>query len=115
MSSETDTYSPAVDIDEGHVSTAVVHVGNLSHRLGKPASPEEIQKALDAHKVNENVVETFQEIRRHLTGNGVDIERAHYCRSANNECDASWGWEELSFLYPQGIESSQQAVRDPRC
>ncbi len=63
------------DIHEGHISTAVVHVANISQRLGQPASVREIQQALEALKVNENVVETFQEIRQHLTDNGVDIEK----------------------------------------
>ncbi len=53
----------------------MVHVANISQRLGKPASPKEIQQALEALKVNENVVETFEEIRQHLTDNGVDIEK----------------------------------------
>jgi len=63
------------EIIEGHTSTAVVHVANISQRLGKPASPKEIQKALEALKVNENVVETFQEIREHLAGHNVDMEK----------------------------------------
>jgi predicted dehydrogenase len=63
------------EINEGHISTAVVHVANISQRLGKVASASEIQQALEAIKVNENVVETFQEIRRHLADNAVDIEK----------------------------------------
>jgi len=63
------------EINEGNVSTSVVHVANISQRLGKPASAREIQQALEALKVNENVVETFQEIRQHLADNGVDIEK----------------------------------------
>ena len=62
-------------IDEGHISTSVVHVANISQRLGKPTSPKEIQSALEAMKVNENAVETFEEIRKHLSDNKVDIER----------------------------------------
>jgi len=63
------------EVNEGHISTAVVHVANISQRLGKPASAKEIQKALEALKVNENVVEKLAEIRQHLTDNGVDIEK----------------------------------------
>ena len=63
------------EVEEGHISTAVVHVGNISQRLGKPASPKEIQQTLETLKVNEDVVETFTEIRQHLTDNGVDIEK----------------------------------------
>jgi predicted dehydrogenase len=65
----------SAEVEEGHVSTSVVHVANVSQRLGKPASPREIQQALEALKVNENVVETFEEIRAHLADNGVDIEK----------------------------------------
>jgi hypothetical protein len=48
-------------------------VANISQRLGQPASPREIQQALEARKVNENAVETFAEIRQHLMDNNVDI------------------------------------------
>jgi len=63
------------EIHEGHTSTAVVHVANISQRLGQPASPQQIQQALEGLKVHENVVATFQEIRQHLADNGVDIEK----------------------------------------
>jgi predicted dehydrogenase len=63
------------EVEEGHVSTAVVHVGNLSQRLGRPASPREIERVLETLNVNENVVETFREIQQHLADNGVDIEK----------------------------------------
>jgi predicted dehydrogenase len=63
------------EITEGHLSTALIHVANISQRLGKPSSPKEIQQALEALKVNENVVETFDEIRKHLDQNGVDIDK----------------------------------------
>jgi len=62
-------------IDEGHISTSVVHVANISQRLGRPTSPKEIEQALGALKVNENAVETFDQIRRHLADNDVDIEK----------------------------------------
>ena len=63
------------EIEEGHTSTAVVHVANVSQRLGEPASPREIERALEGLKVNEDVVETFGAIRRHLADNGVDVEK----------------------------------------
>ncbi|HWE96379.1 MAG TPA: Gfo/Idh/MocA family oxidoreductase [Tepidisphaeraceae bacterium] len=63
------------EINEGHISTAVIHVANISQRLGKPASASEIQQALEGLKVNENVIENFREIRRHLADNAVDMEK----------------------------------------
>jgi predicted dehydrogenase len=62
-------------IDEGHISTSVVHVANISQRLARPTSPGEIERALGSLKVNENVVETFGQIRGHLADNDVDIEK----------------------------------------
>ena len=63
------------EINEGHTSTAVVHVANISQRFGKPTSPKEIRQALEALKVNENVAEAFEEIRKHLADNAIDIEK----------------------------------------
>jgi predicted dehydrogenase len=63
------------EINEGHTSTAVVHTANISQRLGKPASPRDIQHALETLSVKVDVVETFAEIRQHLADNGVDIEK----------------------------------------
>lgn len=63
------------EINQGHTSTALVHVANISQRFGQPASPAEIRKVLESLKVNENAVETFEEIRQHLADNNVDIEK----------------------------------------
>src|SRR3989449_3440729 len=64
------------DILEGHQSTALCHVGNISYRLGHPSSPDEIQKNLDQLKVTDDVLETFQRTRQHLAENDVDLEKS---------------------------------------
>jgi predicted dehydrogenase len=64
------------EIEEGHTSTAVVHVGNISQRLGRPASPKEIRQALEKRSAGERrEVETFEEICKHLMDNGIDVEK----------------------------------------
>jgi predicted dehydrogenase len=63
------------DILEGHQSTALCHIGNISWRLGHPASPEEIQKQLSQLKVHDDVQETFARTRKHITDNTVDLEK----------------------------------------
>lgn len=63
------------DIEEGHTSTAVVHVANISQRLGQPASPKEIQQALEATKLDPSILETFTGIRAHLAENNIDIDK----------------------------------------
>jgi len=62
-------------IVEGHVSTALTHLGNLSQILGKPAQPAEIAGQLDSHQGNYGAVEAFDQIREHLAENDVDVEK----------------------------------------
>src|SRR5437588_11582035 len=45
------------DILETHQSTALCHIGNISWRLGKPASPAEIQKQLTAASSRDTALE----------------------------------------------------------
>lgn len=63
------------DIVEGHLSTALCHLGNISYRLGQKASPAEIAKQLETLKVNDRVLETFGQVQEHLKQNGIDIEK----------------------------------------
>ena len=63
------------EINEGHISTALVHVANISQRLGQKASPQEIQQALESLDTHEDVMESFVAIRQHLADNGIDIEK----------------------------------------
>ncbi|MBM3335709.1 gfo/Idh/MocA family oxidoreductase, partial [Candidatus Sumerlaeota bacterium] len=58
------------DVLEGHLSTAMVHMANISYRLGQPSSAEEIQKAIKDR--GSEAVETFERFREHLAVNGVD-------------------------------------------
>ena len=64
------------DILEGHQSTALCHLGNISYRLGRPSSPAEIQEQLSQLKAAEHAKETFERTRQHLLENGVDVEKS---------------------------------------
>lgn len=63
------------DIVEGHTSTAMCHLGNISYRLGRPASSAQIAKQLETLRVNDNVQETFAQVQEHLKENGIDLEK----------------------------------------
>ena len=63
------------EILEGHISTAVIHVGNISQQLGSPASPAEIVEKLKTLEVNTDLVRDFEGIQKHLADNDVDIEK----------------------------------------
>ena len=62
-------------IIEGHTSTALVHVANVSQRLGQPASDEEIQKKLQTLKTNDDLLESLDAIRKHLDANRFEMEK----------------------------------------
>jgi phage host-nuclease inhibitor protein Gam len=64
------------DILEGHQSTALCHIGNISYRLGHPSSPAEIEKQLAQLKVHGDALETFERTRKHLVENNVDLEKS---------------------------------------
>jgi len=60
------------DILEGHISSALCHTGNISYRLGKPHSPEEIR---DAVKTNPDLSEALGRMEQHLAANNVDLHK----------------------------------------
>ncbi len=62
------------EILEGHQSTALCHVGNISHRLGETASPDEIRRRLESYDLNEEVSKTLSRMLAHLRSNDVDLD-----------------------------------------
>ena len=63
------------DIIEGHQSSALCHIGNISYRLGRLASPLEIGSELEAVDGCNAVYETFERTCNHLAHHGVDLEK----------------------------------------
>ena len=64
-----DLYGP---IEEGHVSSALCHVGNISHQIGQAASPEKIAEAV---KADAPLAEAHGRMLEHLAINGVDLKK----------------------------------------
>jgi predicted dehydrogenase len=60
------------DIEEGHLSSALCHTSNISHRLGHTASAEEIKEAV---KADPAFAETFDRMTEHLAANKIDISK----------------------------------------
>ncbi|HUT22955.1 MAG TPA: Gfo/Idh/MocA family oxidoreductase [Sumerlaeia bacterium] len=60
------------DILEGHLSSALCHTGNISHLLGREASPHEIHEQI---KSEPEALETFERFKEHLAANEVDITK----------------------------------------
>jgi len=60
------------DILEGHISSALCHTANISYRLGKKRTPEQIRGAI---RSNKDMDETFGRMEQHLAANMVDLRK----------------------------------------
>jgi predicted dehydrogenase len=60
------------DILEGHLSSALCHTGNVSYRLGKTHSPDEIN---EASKAMPELAEALGRMEEHLKANNVDLKQ----------------------------------------
>lgn len=63
------------EILEGHQSTALCHVGNISYRLGERRPAAEILKQLESAGLHDEATRTFTRMTAHLQANGVDLEK----------------------------------------
>ena len=61
------------DIKEGHLSSAMCHMGNVSHLLGQPHSKQELDAMAGK---NPHTAEAWQRMHEHLVKNGVDVDTA---------------------------------------
>ncbi len=60
------------DVEEGHLSSALCHLGNISLRLGKPVAGADVPAAIKEYKGNEDMVATFERTAQHLKANELD-------------------------------------------
>jgi len=58
------------EVEEGHYSAALCHLGNISYRLGKPVAVGDDIKAFAGVK---QANEAFERLKTHLKDNKVDI------------------------------------------
>jgi predicted dehydrogenase len=61
------------DILDGHLSAALCHMANVSHRLGTEAEPAAM---IEATRGNPQWSDAFERFRHHLGVNGIDIGKA---------------------------------------
>ena len=57
------------DIEQGHLSSALCHLGNISFRMGQKSSPEQMREAL---RTRADIQEVFERYKSHLKANEVD-------------------------------------------
>ncbi len=77
------------DILEGHLSSALCHLGNISYRLSEEISSSELASRLDDLKVAEDTKATLKRTVDHLGLNSVDTDAARLRLGPNLEFDAT--------------------------
>jgi predicted dehydrogenase len=63
----------AADIEQGHRSSALCHLGNISYRLGQKVAPEEIG---DRVQSDADLTDACLRAQAHLEANGVDLTKS---------------------------------------
>ena len=63
------------DILEGHLSSALCHLGNISYRLGSQMPVVAAKEQLAASQVKDEALATFARYTEHLAANKVDLEK----------------------------------------
>ena len=76
------------DIHEGDLSSTLCHLGNLSLRVGRPATMEDIQDAMTKVPL---AAESCLRMVAHLEANGVDLEKTPLTRGAALRVDGKSG------------------------
>ena len=66
---ESDLHGPLL---QGHLSSSLVHLGNISHRTGHRMNPDAIREQL---KARSGLSEPFGRFTEHLAANGVDLDK----------------------------------------
>ncbi|UCC97696.1 MAG: Gfo/Idh/MocA family oxidoreductase [Phycisphaerales bacterium] len=61
------------DILQGHLSTALCHMGNISYRLGRTAGHDNIVRSLSS---NEVALDAYERLCEHLALNEVDLQKS---------------------------------------
>jgi hypothetical protein len=100
----------AADILEGHQSTSLCHIGNISWRLGRQAPVAEIRDALKKLKVHDDAAATLDRTLGHLRDNEIDAEQTRLTLGPVLELD---GDREAFLNQPQANALLAREYRKP--
>lgn len=94
------TSGQRADVLEGHLSTALVHMANISYRLGTPHGAEAVRDAIKDR--GSEAVEAYGRMLEHLEANGVDLAKSQIVLGP---------WLEMDSDKEQFVGSSDTASR----
>ena len=96
------------DIEEGHISSALCHTGNISYRLGEEVPAGEALTRLASFKTTDNVKETLDRTLEHLADNKVDPATMKVRIGQPLTCDP------VAENFPGNDAANQQLTREYR-
>jgi predicted dehydrogenase len=96
------------DIEEGHLSSALCHTGNISYRLGTQMSPDELDKQIATLQTTDNAKDTLARTLAHLKDNGVDMAGTRLQVGPVLKCDPQ------AENFPGNDAANAQLTRDYR-
>jgi predicted dehydrogenase len=96
------------DIEEGHLSSALCHLGNISYQLGSKVSASECLERMEGIKTTENVKDSMQRTIDHLKDNKVDIQKEGFQLGEYLEFDPK------SETFVSNAQADQLLTRDYR-
>ncbi|HZZ74154.1 MAG TPA: Gfo/Idh/MocA family oxidoreductase [Pirellulales bacterium] len=76
------------DIREGHLSSALCHLGNISYRLGEQVAFKTAKEKLQGIPSHDNNQETFERFENHLADNHVAVDSVKIALGENLPFDA---------------------------
>ena len=94
------------DIEEGHLSSALCHTGNISYRLGEQASPDEIKEKI---KADASFEETFNRMAEHLAANKIDLAKDQLTLGVPLKMDGK------AELFIDNAKADEMLTRRHRC
>jgi predicted dehydrogenase len=98
------------EILEGHQSSALCHIGNISWRLGRTVPPAELRTELSNLKVHDQVLETLDRTVQHLRDNKIDLEKTRLTLGPLLQLDPQ---REAFLNHPQANDLLSQEYRQP--
>jgi predicted dehydrogenase len=76
------------DIEEGHLSSALCHTGNISYLFGTQMSSNDLDKSIATFKTTDNGKDTLERTLAHLKDNGVEMAAAKLLVGPVLKCDS---------------------------
>lgn len=96
------------DIEQGHLSSALCHLGNISYRLGEGMSAESLKKNVAKLETTDNAKETAERTLAHLTDNGVNL------KETDITVGPSLAFDSKTETFPSNDAANQQLTRKYR-